>query len=138
MNDIEAREKVNEVLVAGWSEHKDKVDIAFEGGGYKPQPNKPYIEVNFSVESTPSQSLGDEGNRSFIREGVLHVNVYTPPKMTNGALAAHIYALAVRDIFEGKHFGDLWFWECKASPAGNDGTYNVAYANCAFRFQEIK
>ncbi|WP_061784035.1 hypothetical protein, partial [Streptococcus agalactiae] len=103
----------------------------------KPQPGKADIEVIFSVESTSSQSLGDEGNRSFIRDGVVHVNVYTPANNGN-AFAAHIYAMAVRDIFEGKHFGDLWFWECKASPAGNDGTYNVAYANCAFRFQQIK
>ncbi|AXH68436.1 structural protein [Vibrio phage R01] len=137
MNDVDARKVVNKALKDGWTEHASTVDISYEGDEYKPSPNKAYIEVNFSVESTPSQSMGDEGNRTFIREGAVHVNVYVP-KNNGNAFAAHIYALAVRDIFEGKHFGELWFWECKASPAGSDGNYNVAYANCAFRFQEIK
>ncbi|AFV81270.1 tail terminator [Vibrio phage vB_VpaS_MAR10] len=139
MRDDKAREVIGEALVAGLKAAGITIDIAQEGYPYKGAANKPYLEVSFSVESTSSQSLGDAGNRSFVRDGVFHVNVYTPFTAGSSAMTAHIYALAVRDIFEGKHFDkDLWFWECKASPAGSNGNYNVAYANCAFRFQEIK
>lgn len=141
MNDVQARERVQTVIheatkAVDWA--FPEVEVAWQDNDYDPKPEVGYIEPVFSVESTPVQDLGGSDNdRLFVREGVMHINCRIP--VTDGnSMKAHILALAMRDLFEGKHFGDLWFWECKATPAGRDGDYILAYANCAFRFQEIK
>ena len=136
MNDVEARKAIQREIHNRWT-HSD-MDVAWQGQVYEPKADRGYIQPFFSVEMTSNQDLGgDVGNRFFQRQGAVHINVYVP--ITNeDSFKAHTLALELRDMFEGNHIQDLWFWECKATPAGRDGDYMVAYANCAFQFQEIK
>lgn len=140
MNDVQARERLQTEIHEAFKKAEwafPEVEIAWQDSGYEPKAAKGYVEPIFSVETTPVQDLGGDGDTMYVREGALHINCYIPVTDSN-SMKAHILALAMRDLFEGKHFGDLWFWECKATPAGRMGDHIVAYANCAFRFQEIK
>lgn len=81
-------------------------------------------------------SFGREGNRKFLKKGIVLIQVFTPP--AEGTSEADLLVEKAKDIFEGKRFGDVWFQAADVRELGVNGAWFQMSVEIPFTSEQIK
>lgn len=82
-------------------------------------------------------TLGGRGNRSFNRNGVLIVQIFTP--VGKGLHESYRLAKVVTDAFEGNHSPlGVWFRRVRINEQGKDGQFQQLNVTVEFEYNEVK
>lgn len=101
-------------------------------------PALPAEWVRVSVRHTAStqSTLGAPGNRRFRRRASLFAQIFVP--VDRGTKRAHELAQAAREIFEGKTFGNIGFFDCIVRELGVDGKWYQINLEAIFEYDEVR
>jgi hypothetical protein len=95
-----------------------------------------WTRVSVQFTSGEQDSLGNTGNRKFIKGGFLYIQVFTPfGHATNGNDSL---AEASLNLFEGVRLNDLWFKDGRIVTVGEDGEWYQQNVVLEFEFEAIK
>lgn len=82
-------------------------------------------------------SLGGVGHRSFLRSGVLIVQIFT--HVGNGLQESYQLAKVITDAFEGKSSPNgVWFRRVRINEIGKDGMFQQLNVAIEFEYNEVK
>lgn len=131
-----AREAVYQLWLANWTA-TPAGDWTFAGEVYDPPPDRPWARLTVRNRTGGGQTLGGAGERRFIRQAAIFVNVFVPINSGEGALDPLIQAVC--DAFEAKSFGQLRTFAADPRETGPDrGIWNTAVVEIPFDFHETK
>lgn len=80
---------------------------------------------------------GSQGERTFLRQGFVTVQIFTP--VGNGLQDSYQLAKVVADVFEGASTpGGVWFRNVRLNEVGRDGEFYQTNIIAEFRYDEVK
>lgn len=122
---------------------KDKWDdttytMFWEGVGEdRPTTEDPWAQVIIRHGQGGQRTLGGRGQRSFLRIGLIIVQLNTPA--TSGLPQAYQLAKVVADAYEGVSSPlGVWFRNVRLSENGRNGSFNEVEVIIDFEYHEIK
>ena len=112
--------------------------LTFDGEKFTPPADKPCVRVAIRHNVSDQESLGDVGNRKFLRTGSVFVQVFAP--LDKGSKTADTLATTARNVFEGKTLSPevIRFSGVEVREIGpSDGWYQTN-VEAAFNYNETK
>lgn len=87
--------------------------------------------------SGQQQTLGAAGGRTFVRRGIIIVQIFT--RIGNGLRESYQLAKVVADGFEGESSENgVWFRNVRINEIGKDGMFIQTNVNIEFEYTELK
>lgn len=132
----EAVDEIQTMLINAWIPTGHK--IFFESvREQRENDNSAWAASTIRHTSGNQESLGGIGNRSFLRQGVMIVQVFTP--VGNGLQESYQLAKVITDAFEGKSSPlGVWFRRVRISEIGKDGMFQQLNVVLEFEYNEVK
>ena len=130
----EAREALLQHFVQHWA---DTTPYALENEPYDP-PAGPWVRFSSRMIDFAQSSMGGEGNRKFMRQGMCSVQIFTAKNEGTATLNAFV-DLAI-GMFEGKRIanGAIWITSAKPKEGLPDKTHISTVVEIMFNFEEVK
>ncbi len=99
--------------------------------------NTPWVRTVVRNTVSNQDSLGNIGNRKFLRRGSVITQVFVP--IVTGLEEADRLSTIVRSIFEGIRLTDgLWFFATDTRELGAVGDYYQVMVESEFNYEEVK
>ncbi len=132
----EAIDEMQTMLFAAWTPTGHK--LFWESVRDQRETDNTAWAASVIRHATGSQdSLGGIGNRSFLRQGVMIVQVFTP--VGNGLQESYQLAKVITDAFEGKSSPlGVWFRRVRINEIGKDGMFQQLNVIIEFEYNEVK
>jgi len=130
----DARKAIYDKFVTDWA---DETIFDFDNEDFEP-PNgdTPWVRLVVRNRLGRQESLGAIGQRKFLREAAVIVQVFVP--LDKGLSEADRLATKVRDIFEGTRLSGLWFFTSDIVEIGPDGKFYQYNVECVFNYEQTK
>lgn len=92
---------------------------------------------NIRHVSGRQENLGGIGNRSFLRTGIIFLQIFT--RVGNGLQESYQLAKVMADAFEGRSSPNgVWFRNVRINEVGKDGTFSQTTVTIEFQYNEVK
>lgn len=133
------KEARNAIYQRYLDEFSGQFDIALDNQPFTPPDvgeGVKWTRINVQLVTGTQSSLGVSGNRKFVKEGLLFIQVFTPnghATNTNDDLAEDSLVL-----YEGERIGDLWFKNGRITTIGEDGEWYQQNVVLELEFEAIK
>lgn len=99
--------------------------------------NSPWASSTIRHTTASQDNLGGIGNMSFLRQGFVIVQVFTP--VGNGLQESYQLAKVITDAFEGKSSPlGVWFRRIRINEIGKDGMFQQLNVIIEFEYNEVK
>jgi Bacteriophage related domain of unknown function len=83
------------------------------------------------------ETLGGIGNRSFLRTGIIFLQIFT--RVGKGLQESYQLAKVLADAFEGQSSPKgVWFRNVRINEVGKDGTFSQTNVTVEFQYNEVK
>ena len=99
MNQQDAREALTQAWTTGWA---GATPVVFANEELDP-PAAPWVRFSVLHQTGQQETLGGEGNRRFLRSGIVSIQVFVPSGQ-GGLRNSDALVHTARAIFEGKNF----------------------------------
>lgn len=133
MTPTEAR---NEIMKRYLDNFTGQFPIALDNKKLKKPDDEKWVRLNIQFNDGNQDSLGKEGNRKYIKRGLIFVQVFTPAnKGTNDNDDLCYSSLALLD---GVRINDLWMHSGKINTIGSDGEFYQQHVVVEFEFENIR
>jgi hypothetical protein len=103
-----------------------------------PKDGSAWAKISVLHQNGGQATLGEVGNRTFRREGLVIVEIHSPfgEGLANGDLLSKV----ALDAFEGNTTasGEIWFRNARLSEIGQDGDWHISTVMVDFEYDEIK
>lgn len=124
----DARESLYQAFLTGWA---SATPLYFEN---EDPGDQDAAWVRFSVRHTDAiqDTLGKTGNRRFIRNGSIFVQIFVP--INQGLAQSDTYATAARNILEGKTIDSIHIYGVTTTEIGPDGEWYQVNVEAPFTY----
>lgn len=132
---VDAREAIYQAFATAWG---STTPLAFDNEKFVPPDAAPWVRLAVRHQVSNQETLGGTGNRVFLREGLVFVQVFTPED--DGQRASDVLVQQARAVFEGVNLvaNGVWFNDVVVREIGPTEGWNQVNAEAAFFYQEIK
>jgi len=101
-----------------------------------PNPAVKYARVVVKFNTGNQHTLGQKGNRKFVKQGLLFVQILTP--INTGTNENDTLAQSTLELFDGETLGKLWFYNGRIETERSDGVYYSQNVVVEFEFEDIR
>jgi hypothetical protein len=129
----EARASIYAKFITDWNE---ETLYALDNDEFPEPEGIAWVRLTVRSRPTTQETLGVEGNRKFLRTGVVFIQIFVPEN--SGLSEADRLAELVRNILEGTRFSSLWFYETQIREQGSDGKFYSILTESLFNYEQTK
>lgn len=105
-------------------------------GPHLREGNEPWVAIHIKHDGQAQHTLGPVGERTFVGEGQLEVQLFVPAGKRGLADADRLAKLAV-SAFRGRTVDGVRFLRVGARTIGNDGPWHQTNVGADFEYDEI-
>lgn len=135
-----AREAVYQRVRAQWTATPFVFDNeAPEAGADLDGGTTPWVRFSFAEILSAQETLGAPGSRKYNRRGVVRASIFVP--VNSGKRRSGELVSAVRALFEGVRFSDLFFDDADAPRElgpGPEGRWDQTFISINGQWEEVK
>lgn len=129
----EARASIYAKFIADWN---GETLYALDNDEFKEPEDITWVRLTVRSRPTNQETLGIEGNRKFLRAGVVFIQIFVPED--SGTFEADTLAEKIRVMLEGTRFDGLWFYETQIREQGSDGKFYSILTESLFNYEQTK
>lgn len=129
-----ARETIYQTFVTDWAA---TTAFTFANENFDPPVAASWVRVSVLHQTGNQETLGGVGNRRFLREGIISIQVFSP--LNGGLRNQDALIQTARQIFEGRSLtGPIWCTDCNVFEVGPSDGYHQFNVETNFAYEETR
>lgn len=126
----------NEIMKKYLDEFTGQFPIALDNKKFEKPDGVKWVRLTILFNSGNQDSLGNEGNRKFVKRGLIFIQVFTP--INKGTNANDDLCNSSLNLLDGVKINDLWMYNGRIKTVGSDGEFYHQNVVVEFEFQNIR
>jgi hypothetical protein len=131
----EAKEALLDLFNTGWA---SRTVFSFDNESFTPPTNDYWARVSVRHQAARQETLGRVGNRKFLRQGAVFVQLFAPLDAGTETIDGHVEAAI--EIFEGVSISGttIRIYDAIARELGRDENWFMVVVEANFEYDETK